>query len=136
MFFGSAVIISDRVKELAHLIGTPRSADAASASVALSFAFTAHHAAAASPAPALASTSGAPARQKSIRLERVPVALRRAKRFMLLDFRHVTGLDATAASLFKTLFTALSQRSITLVLTGIEATGQARRGGVPSRHTL
>ena len=97
VFFGSSVIISERVRELARFVGEPSSSEATTAP----------------------SKQNDESSLKAIRLDRVPSALKLAKRFVLLDFKHVTGIDATAAALFKTLFISLSQRRITLVLTGI-----------------
>jgi MFS superfamily sulfate permease-like transporter len=42
-----------------------------------------------------------------------------ARRFVLLDLRHVTGIDATTASAVSMLRRSLGQRQVTLVLTGV-----------------
>jgi STAS domain len=44
-----------------------------------------------------------------------------ARRFLLLDLRNVTGIDATTASAFAMLRRALDARQVTLVLTGVTA---------------
>jgi STAS domain len=46
-------------------------------------------------------------------------ALRGARRFLLLDLRRVTGIDATAASSFAMLRRSLENRGVTMVLTGV-----------------
>ena len=45
-------------------------------------------------------------------------AVAAARRFLLLDLRRVTGLDATAASTFALLRRSLETRGVTMVLTG------------------
>jgi STAS domain len=44
-----------------------------------------------------------------------------ARRFLILDLRNVTGIDATTASAFAMLRRALDARQVTLVLTGVTA---------------
>jgi anti-anti-sigma regulatory factor len=52
-------------------------------------------------------------------LEPSAAAVAAARRFLLLDLRNVTGIDATTASAFAMLRRSLDSRGVTMVLTGV-----------------
>jgi hypothetical protein len=57
----------------------------------------------------------------------VPDAIRAARRFILLNFENVTGLDATAAATFKKISMTCGNLGVILVLTGIHANSWMHR---------
>jgi hypothetical protein len=60
-------------------------------------------------------------------LEPAAAAVASARRFLLLDLRRVTGIDATTASSFALLRRTLDSRGVTMVLTGVDASGGVQR---------
>lgn len=60
-------------------------------------------------------------------LEASSAAVADARRFLLLDLRRVTGIDATAASTFALLRRSLETRGVTMVLTGVSGHESVRR---------
>jgi hypothetical protein len=54
-------------------------------------------------------------------------AVESARKFLLLDLRHVTGIDATTANAFATLRRSLEGKGVTMVLTGIGGNESVKR---------
>jgi hypothetical protein len=73
----------------------------------------------------LLSIAGIDPEKEAELLEPAAAAVASARRFLLLDLRRVTGIDATTASSFAMLRRTLESRGVTMVLTGVDA-----RGGV------
>eukprot|EP00892_Ulva_mutabilis_P001349 jgi/Ulvmu1/11214/UM072_0051.1 len=94
LFFGSMVEITRRLREIAADLSAP--APLADRLRAVGLAALEPHAEAAAASAAAA-----------------------ARRFLLLDLRHVTGIDATTASAFASLRRSLDSRGVLMVLTGL-----------------
>ncbi|KAK9811232.1 hypothetical protein WJX72_000395 [[Myrmecia] bisecta] len=102
IFFGSSVSISNKVQSVAKAL-VEHSLSGTDLSVGL---------------PEVKDSSRHGPGSSSLQ-ERTAAALQASPRFLLLDFRLVHGLDATAAQTFSTLRTTLGRLGVELVLTNI-----------------
>ncbi|KAK9824383.1 hypothetical protein WJX72_009880 [[Myrmecia] bisecta] len=114
IFFGSALSVSEKVLEVAK--SCLAEADVPS-KTALDGNVTAKRRGGLPPLPRRSGNMADPF-EGSVK-DRADAAVAAAPRFLLLDFRRVNGLDATAARTFSTLHSSLQQLGVELILTSL-----------------
>eukprot|EP00892_Ulva_mutabilis_P011320 jgi/Ulvmu1/8560/UM045_0002.1 len=132
VFFGSSVLLGDRVRDLAVAVAeTGDDANARLDATLLKFPDmnspgrgspdrNSHTKPAADGGPEEVPASfDAGHRVHGLELKHAAGALRAARRFLLLDFSGISGMDATAAATFKKMSLTAAAAGVSLVITGV-----------------
>jgi len=133
VFFGSSVLLGDRVRDLARVVSAAAAdADARLDATLLKFPAAADPARIRAPGlpadppaeradlhAALHESAADDGRLAGLDLPAAAAAVRAARRFLLLDFSGISGMDATAAATFKKMSLTSAAAGVTLVLTGV-----------------